>query len=436
MNISQNKINANELELKISLQKEDIQHNLPQVASDIGKDLEVPGFRKGKVPFEVIEQKFGQEYLYEEAAKISLKDAYANYIIEHKIDVVDQPEVNFSKFVLDGDVEFIAKVKILPEVDLPNYKKIGQEVSKEKKAMTVEDKELQDTLKYIVESRATYTSIDEPGKEGYIAEIDYIISKASLDTDNIIEKQEKYRVVIGQEPIFQELNKELIGLKKGDEKEITITFPSDYIEKDLQGTTAKMKIVVKDILEKKLPTLDDEFAKSLGEFENMSSLQNSIKDGILKEKENNENERIRSLILSKIREKIKIEPPESLVTRELDYMLEDIKHRIMHLGFTFEDYLKQINKTEDKIREELTKEAKQKVLDALIVREIVKRENIVIEPKELNDKINELMIALSYQVEDPTKINKESIKSYAQELCENEKVFDLLLKGDSKGDLK
>ncbi|HRV32545.1 MAG TPA: hypothetical protein P5241_03335, partial [Candidatus Paceibacterota bacterium] len=158
--------------------------------------------------------------------------------------------------------------------------------------------------------------------------------------------------------------------------------------------------------------------------------------GILKEKENNENERIRSLILSKIREKIKIEPPESLVTRELDYMLEDIKHRIMHLGFTFEDYLKQINKTEDKIREELTKEAKQKVLDALIVREIVKRENIVIEPKELNDKINELMIALSYQVEDPTKINKESIKSYAQELCENEKVFDLLLKGDSKGDLK
>jgi len=431
MNISQNKINKNELELKISFQKEDIQNNLQKVASDLGKDLEVPGFRKGKVPYEVIEQKFGKEYLYEEAAKMSLKDAYATYIIDNKIDIIDQPEVSFSKFVLDGEVEFTAKVKMLPELDLPDYKKIGQEVLKEKKKVKVEDKEIQDTMKYIAESRATYESIAEPGKEGYTADIDYTIFKIPSNTEdkknNIIEKQEKYRVVIGQEPIFQELNKELIGLKKGDKKEINITFPKDYIEESLRGTSAIMEVVINDILEKKLPEINNEFAKSLGEFENLEALHKSVEDGILQEKEHHENERIHHLVLDKIRDKIKIEPPEGLVIRELNYMIEDIKHRISQLGLNFEDYLKQIHKTEDEIREELKKDAKQKILDSLIIREIVKRENIIVEQKELDEKTNELMVALSYQVEDPTKIDKESIRNYAQELCENERVFNLLL---------
>ena len=108
-------------------------------------------------------------------------------------------------------------------------------------------------------------------------------------------------------------------------------------------------------------------------------------------------------------------------------MVDDIKHKISHLGLEFDAYLSQINKTEETIREELRPEAKKKILDALIIREIIKKENITADPKEVEDKINELVVSLSYQVQDPTKIDKESLRSYANELCENEKVFKLLL---------
>lgn len=425
MNITSNKINPNEIELKITLQKQDIDTYLDKAIEEAGKDLELPGFRKGKAPKDVIEQKFGKEYIYEEASKLALQDNYAQYILENKVDVIDKPEVGFSKFVLDGEVEFTAKVKILPELDLPDYKAIGKEALKEKRKTEITDKDIEDTLKYIIDSRAKFDSFTEGAKEGQIADINFEIIKDGNAVEG--EKQEKYRFVIGKEPIFLELNQEILGTKKDDEKEISVTFPKDYQNEELKEKTATMKFKVNDILEKHLPELNDEFAKTLGEFKDVEALKTNIKDGIIQEKQMHEDERIKLLVLEKIREKIKIDPPEVLVDREAHYMIEDIKHKISHLGLEFDNYLSQIKKTEESIQEEIRPEAKKKVLDALIIREIIKKENIQADQKEIDDKINELVVSLSYQVPDPTKIDKEALKGYASELCENEKVFKLLL---------
>lgn len=425
MQITQNKTSNSELELKISLQKEDISPFIDKAVNEVGKDLEMPGFRKGKAPKDVIEQKFGKEYIYEEAAKMVLQDKYAEYILENKIDVIDKPEVGFSKFVLDGEVEFTAKVKTLPELDLPDYKKLGKEALKEKRKIEVTEKDVDDTIKYIVDTRAKFESVQDGAKDGQIADINFEILKDNTPVEG--EKQEKYRFVIGKEPIFLELNKEILETKKDDEKEITVTFPSDYHNEALKGQTATMKFKVNDILQKKLPELNDEFIKTLGEFENLDALKTSVKDGIVKEKEMHEQERVKLLALEKIREKVKTEPPEILVDRELQYMIEDIKHKISHLGLEFDTYLTQIKKTEESIREEVRPEAKKKVLDALIIREIIKKEKIEADSKEVEDKLNELVVSLSYQVPDPTKIDKEALRGYATEICENDKVFKLLL---------
>ena len=425
MEITQKKISNSEIELTINLGPQDINQFIDKAVEETGKDLEVPGFRKGKAPKDVIEQKFGKEYLYEEASKMALQDKYADYILENKIDVIDKPEVGFSKFVLDGEVEFTAKVQTLPELDLPDYKKLGKEVAKEKKTIEVTDKDLEDTIKYIIDSRAKFETFTEGAKEGQIADISFEILKDNTPVEG--EKQEKYRFVIGKEPIFQELNTELLQAKKDDEKEITITFPNDYHNEPLRGQRAIMKLKVNDILEKKLPELNDEFAKTLGEFKDVEALKANVKEGIAKEKQMHEDERIKLLLLEKIREKIKEDPPEVLTERELNYMLEDIKHKISHLGMEFETYLTQIKKTEDEMKEELKPEAKKKVLDALIIREIIKKEKITAEEKDINNKVNELVVSLSYQVPDPTKIDKEGLKGYATEICENEKMFDILL---------
>ena len=425
MEITQKKISNSEIELTINLGPQDINQFIDKAVEETGKDLEVPGFRKGKAPKDVIEQKFGKEYLYEEASKMALQDKYADYILENKIDVIDKPEVGFSKFVLDGEVEFTAKVQTLPELDLPDYKKLGKEVAKEKKTIEVTEKDLEDTIKYIIDSRAKFETFTEGAKEGQIADISFEILKDNTPVEG--EKQEKYRFVIGKEPIFQELNTELLQAKKDDEKEITITFPNDYHNEPLRGQRAIMKLKVNDILEKKLPELNDEFAKTLGEFKDVEALKANVKEGIAKEKQMHEDERIKLLLLEKIREKIKEDPPEVLTERELNYMLEDIKHKISHLGMEFETYLTQIKKTEDEMKEELKPEAKKKVLDALIIREIIKKEKITAEEKDINNKVNELVVSLSYQVPDPTKIDKEGLKGYATEICENEKMFDILL---------
>jgi len=425
MEITQKKISNSEIELTINLGPQDINQFIDKAVEETGKDLEVPGFRKGKAPKDVIEQKFGKEYLYEEASKMVLQDKYADYILENKIDVIDKPEVGFSKFVLDGEVEFTAKVQTLPELDLPDYKKLGKEVAKEKKTIEVTEKDLEDTIKYIIDSRAKFETFTEGAKEGQIADISFEILKDNTPVEG--EKQEKYRFVIGKEPIFQELNTELLQAKKDDEKEITITFPNDYHNEPLRGQRAIMKLKVNDILEKKLPELNDEFAKTLGEFKDVEALKANVKEGIAKEKQMHEDERIKLLLLEKIREKIKEDPPEVLTERELNYMLEDIKHKISHLGMEFETYLTQIKKTEDEMKEELKPEAKKKVLDALIIREIIKKEKITAEEKDINNKVNELVVSLSYQVPDPTKIDKEGLKGYATEICENEKMFDILL---------
>jgi len=425
MNIISNKVSPNEIELKITFQKTDIEPYLEKAAGEAGKDLELPGFRKGKAPKDVIEQKFGKEYIYEEAAKIVLQDSYAQYVIENKLDVIDKPEVGFSKFVLDGEVEFTAKVKILPELDLPDYKKLGQEAAKERKDIEVTEKDIEDTIKYIVESRAKFDSVIDGAKEGQIADIGFEILQDGKPVEE--EKQEKYRFVIGKEPTFKELNAEILGTKKDDEKEISVTFSKDYHNEALKEKTATMKFKVNDILEKHLPELNEEFIKTLGDFKDLDALRNNIKEGITEEKQTHENERVKLLALEKIRTKIKVDPPETLVDRELNYMVDDIKHKISHLGLEFDAYLSQINKTEETIREELKSEAKKKILDALIIREIIKKENITADPKEVEDKINELVVSLSYQVQDPTKIDKEALRSYANELCENEKVFKLLL---------
>ncbi len=188
-----------------------------------------------------------------------------------------------------------------------------------------------------------------------------------------------------------------------------------------------MKVKVNAVLKKNLPELNDEFAKSLGDFENLEALNKSIKEGIHEEKENKEKEKLRLLLLEQIREKIKNEIPEVLISKELEYVLEELKHKVEDIGLEFSQYLAQIKKTEEQIREELRDEAKKRVLNALILREIIKRENIKVSSEELQKKVNELLINLSYQVDDPNKIDREALEGYAQELCENEKAFDLLL---------
>lgn len=425
MEIKQTKKSDSVLEIVFTFDSNDIKPVWEKTINRLGQDMELPGFRKGKIPQNILEEKLGKDYIFEEAAKALLQDEFSNYILKNNIDIIDKPEVTLNKIIPEQYAEFVAKITIIPELDLPDYKQIAEDVAKSKKQIEVSEKEITDTLDWIRDSRSKLEEVDKKIEVNDVADINFEILYNNQPLDG--GKEENYKFVVGKEPVFQELNKELMGLGKGDEKEFEITIPKDWPDETLQNKKAIMKVKVNAVLKKNLPELNDEFAKSLGDFENLEALNKSIKEGIHEEKENKEKEKLRLLLLEQIREKIKNEIPEVLISKELEYVLEELKHKVEDIGLEFSQYLAQIKKTEEQIREELRDEAKKRVLNALILREIIKRENIKVSSEELQKKVNELLINLSYQVDDPNKIDREALEGYAQELCENEKAFDLLL---------
>ncbi len=429
MQVSKNNLENSVLEIVFILDKSDVNPFIKKASENLSANLKMDGFRPGKVPGEIAAKQFGDDTVFEEAVTLFIKDFYPTYIKENEIEVVSQPEVNITKIVTNKEAECKIKVQIIPSIELKGYKEKAKQILKEKKEVLVKDEEIESTLKWLCESRAEFKEIDSSLKEGDIADINYDVIIDGEKNHDL--SKENYKFIVGKEPVFQSFNEALMGLKKGEEKEIEITFPEDYSLKEFQGKKAAAKITLNKILKKEVPEVTDEFAKRLGEkFENAEQLKTNIKEGIKKEKEIKEEERIRLLILEKIREDLSVELPEILVERETNNTLEEVKHRIAEMGMEFNDYLAQIKKTEEDIKKDISAEAKNKVMNALVLREIIKLEKIEPTDKEIEERAQMILNEISLQNPDAKNIDINIIRNYSAEIIRNEKVFALLTKED------
>ncbi|MDD3808132.1 MAG: hypothetical protein PHG49_00970 [Candidatus Pacebacteria bacterium] len=216
-------------------------------------------------------------------------------------------------------------------------------------------------------------------------------------------------------------------MKKGETKDIDITFGKDFFVEALRGKKGIIKLTLNKILQREIPELTDEFVKKLGKFENVSSFKDNIKNGILEEKKMKEEERIRLNILENIRKDVKIEVPEVLVNKEIERMIGEVKYKIANMGMEFEEYLKQIKKTEEDIKKDMYEDAKQKVLNILILREIIDLEKISVSEKEIQEKSQQIINDISYQNPNAKDIDMNTVNNYSEEILKNEKVFNVLM---------
>jgi trigger factor len=239
---------------------------------------------------------------------------------------------------------------------------------------------------------------------------------------------ENYKFIVGKEPVFSAFNTDLMGLKKEDQKDVQVVFPGDYSIEDLRNKNALVKMTINKIMKREIPELNDDFAKKLGKFETVEQLKNNIRDGVQKEKEIQEEERIRLLILEKIKADISVELPEVLVERETKNTFEDVKNKIAEMGMEFTEYLNQIKKTEEDVKKDIAVEAKNKVMNALILREIIRLEKIEPTQEEIDQRAQDIISEISIQNPGAKNIDINMIKNYSAEILRNEKVFDLLLK--------
>jgi len=413
MRVKINKLPKSQIELEIEVSAEELDRFIEKACFNLGRNLEIKGFRKGKAPKEFIEKEIGKEKILIEAANLAVEENYRKAVLENKIEAVFQPKIEIKKLALGNPFIFSAKTAVLPEVSLPDYKKIASKV--ERKEISVEDKEVEPALKWLQKSRAKFSAKNQPAQKGDFVEIEYNLSRnkdKELGSLSLKEPSSlKDAFILGEGHFLQGFEEKIIGMKSGEEKE-NIT-----LNKDGKDIVLKVKIISVQNVE--FPELNDEFAKSAAKFDNLDALKKNIKQGLVLEKEQAEKQRLRQEILERIGEKAKIEIPDVLIENEQKQMLENLKKIVSErlnpvrdsegrekaqkegisngVKISFHDYLKKLGKTEEQVSDSFLLESQKKVRNYLILREISKKE-----------------------------LDSEEIKKYTTESEKIEKIFQLL----------
>ncbi len=409
------------LEINFVLTPEDLKPYLEQALNDIAHNASVAGYRPGKAPVNLIKDKVDLVALLEEGAEKAIRDIWPKTAKEQQIDGVGVPKVEITKIVPNNNLEFRVTVDILPKIELPDLKSLLSPLGKERIVSKIEKKEIEDSLNWLADSRAITTKVKRGAQDGDLVNVNF---KTFNEGKELAESQaDNYPLVLGKGHFLEGFEKELIGLKINEEKNFSVVAPSDYWEENLRGKKLDFRVKVNEVSERKLPLVDDEFAKTLGKFENLETLKKSIEDGIRGEKDRAESERLRVLILKNISDQVKLDVPESLIEGELNAMIHNLRHQCEDHGLSFEDYLKQLKKTEEEMRKDLSVGASSKAKADLILRAISKEQKFSANEDEVNVTIAELLHSMGGEI---SELNNEEVKLYAKEMVIRRKTWDYL----------
>ncbi|MFA5228359.1 MAG: trigger factor [Candidatus Paceibacterota bacterium] len=405
---------ATKKKVEIEVSAEDFIAYYNQALKEISADAEIPGFRKGKVPESMVEDRVTKEGVLSEAAEIAIRESWSKFLLESKEEAISQPEVEVIKIAKDNPLIFTAQFEILPQVELPKL----DSIKTEKKEVEVSDQEIDDAIKWIQQSRAKYSEKTSGAEDGDLVEFAFFC----LSIENDPEKQD--RIVLGKGHYIPGLEEALKGTKMGEQKEFETPDPR---EKDNKDKKIKISLKVNSVKKMELPEISDEFVKGLGAFNTLEDLKKDIREGIKKDKETAETQKAREGAIKKLIEKTKIEVPQTLIKREQDFMFNNIKERCLdELKITFDEYLKQVKKTEEEINKELEKTAEEKVRGFLVLHQIIKNEKIEATEDEIKQRIEEMLNQYPNKEEIKKTMDEKQVKLYLEDEIKREKAFKLL----------
>ena len=377
--------NANEVKLEITVEAEKFENAMKKVYFQNAKYFNIPGFRKGKAPMNIVEKYYGAQIFYEDAFNEVATEAYEEALTENKIDVVSRPEVDIAQMEKGKDLIFTAVVQTKPEVKLGKYK--GIEIQKIE--YKVDKKDVDHELEHMQEHNSRLVTVDDrPLENGDTATIDFegFVDGVAFEGG----KAEGHELEIGSGTFIPGFEEQLIGMELENEKEIKVTFPKEYFSKDLAGKDATFKVKLHDIKKKELPELDDEFAKDVSEFDTLEELKKSIKEKLTKNKEQREKYETEEAVLKAVCEDSKLDIPSGMIELEIDNMLKDFEQRLSYQGLNLEQYLKMIGKTEEEMRKEYEPQAIEAIKSRLVLEAIMKAEKIEASEEEIKAKMEEM----------------------------------------------
>ncbi|WP_075982484.1 trigger factor [Bacillus massilinigeriensis] len=375
------KVEENVGVLTVEVDAEKVNEGLDAAFKKVVKQVNVPGFRKGKMPRSIFEKRFGVESLYQDAIDYLLQDAYENAINETGIEPVDRPEIDVEQIEKGKTFIFKAKVTVKPEVKLGEYK--GLELKKFD--TTVTDEDVENELKSLQEKHAELVVREEGTAEnGDTVVLDF---EGFVDGEAFEGGQaDNYTLELGTGTFIPGFEEQLVGTKAGEEKDVEVTFPEEYHAPELAGKPAVFKVKVHEIKTKELPELDDEFAKDVDdEVETLDALKEKIKGRLEHDKKHEEEHYVRDTLVEKAAENAEINLPEVMTENEVNRMVQEFEQRLQMQGLNKELYFQFSGQDENALREQMKEEAEQRVRVTLTLEAIAKAEGI--EPTE--DEINE-----------------------------------------------
>ncbi len=412
--------NTNELKLTFTIPAEKFDEGMKKVYTKTAKYFNIPGFRKGKAPMNIVERTYGSEIFYEDTFNEIVPEIFDNEVKENNIEVVSKPEIDIVEIGKGKDLVFTAIVQTKPEVKLGKYKGI----SMKKIEYKVTDEDIQKELERMADKNSRLVSIeDEPVEEKDIAVIDFegFIDGVAFEGG----KAENHELEIGSKKFIPGFEDQIIGMKVDEEKDINVKFPEEYFSAELAGKDATFKVKLHEIKRKELPTLDDEFAKDVSEFDTIEELKNSIKEKLEEENTNKAKYETEETAIKTVCDATEIEIPSGMIETEIDNMLKDIETRLSYQGLDMKQYLNMVGKTEEDMRKDYEEQAKISVKSRLVLEGIVKAEKLEASEEEITKKIEEMAENYGRKAEDLK--NNEHLINYIKENIATDKAIKFVV---------
>ena len=395
--------------------------------NELGKDIKVPGFRKGKVPVSVVSKNVNPNILAQKTLESALSKAVADAFISEKLQALDRPEVEVKKFVPGSELEFTAESEVMPKIKIGDYKNLKSTAKK----VSVTKKDIAEITDRLKKGFASKKTVQRPAKLTDEVNIDFEGKKDGIAFDG--GKGEKYDLVLGSNSFIPGFEDGIIGKKTGETFDLNLTFPEDYHADNLKGAEVVFTTTINEIKEVVEPELNDELAAKAGPFKTVEELEDDIKREITKQKETEATEKLKDDLVAELVEKSTVPVPDVLLKDQMKLIEQDTNRNLMYRGMSIDDYIKSL-KYKDKndwLENEVRPIAEKRVKAGLLLAELSKVEKIEATENELLEKINQL--GKQYPSEDMRKHLKtpEVQRDVANRIL-TEKTVDRLVSLNSK----
>ena len=423
MSTTYEKLSGNKAKLSFVFPAEDFSDALQKAFLKVRKSINIPGFRKGKAPRQIVEAMYGPEILYDDAINLLFPEAYEAAVKEYDLHPVDQPEFHPEQIQKGEDLKFAVEVFVRPDVTLGQYKGLEVEIFRQKLTDAMVDAEIN---KDVEKASRTVEVEDRPVQNGDIVNLDYAGTVDGVAFDGGTAQDQS--LTIGSNRFIPGFEEQMIGMKLGEEKDLQVSFPADYHAKELAGKDAVFHVKVNRIETVEKPELDDDFASDISEFDTFAEYKADIVRRLTERIEKNNENLAKNALVEKAVENAQMDIPQAMIDTQGDYLLREMEMNMLNQGFTLDQYLGYLGMTREALKAQNEPEAIRRLKNELVIEAIRKAEGI--EPTD-EDVEREIAEQAERYEQDPADFKAnltEDQREYLKDDAAIRLVLDLLMK--------